>query len=237
MKEHLDPDVRAPGYFDLRADLSQPGCAVCRGASRSAWRHIDGVLWEGVTDPITRTRLRRSRGFCREHSFMAIRVADAEHGELGMAIVYEDLLAQVEAALERPAARDRPWRRAARTTARADRGCPACETAHGTATTYLRLLADADPRSELGALARQGRMVLCLPHLALAIETFDEARVDRLIDVATTGTSTARRDLKEFIRKRDYRFHDEPVSAEEAGAWRAAVRFLVGDPMRRPPDR
>ncbi|MGZ4149066.1 MAG: DUF6062 family protein [Actinomycetota bacterium] len=226
--------ARSAGYSDLRRDLERPGCAVCRGASRSAWRLIDGILWEGVTDVFTRTRLRRSRGFCREHSFMAIRVADAEHGQLGMAIVYEDLVAQLEDQLRPPDERGRRWRRTIAGLARRSR-CPACETARGTETNYLGLLAAAEPASELGRLARAGRIVLCLPHLFLGIELLDDDRARTLVDIALAGTSPLRADLQEFVRKRDYRFSHEPLSPEEADAWRRAVTFLAGEPHRRPP--
>ncbi|MGE5226431.1 MAG: hypothetical protein ACM3OO_06100 [Planctomycetaceae bacterium] len=228
------PESHAPGYFDLRRDLEQPGCAVCRGASRSAWRLVDGLLWEGVTDPLTRTRLRRSRGFCREHSLMAIRVADAENGQLGMAIVYEDLLAQLEAALGQEPAKPRWGGVARRSVPAPDLPCPACVSALGTEENYLRLLGRADPTSELGTLARSGAGTLCLRHLRLGLATTDPDEQRRLVQIALTGIAAMRGDLQEFIRKRDYRFSHEPLSAEEGDAWRRAVRFLEGEPVRRP---
>jgi hypothetical protein len=233
MRRAAQPESHAPGYFDLRRDLEQPGCAVCRGASRSAWRLVDGVLWEGVTDPLTRTRLRRSRGFCREHSLMAIRVADVENGQLGMAIVYEDLLAQLETSLRREPAKPR-WGGAARRSVPApDLPCPACVSARGTEDNYLRLLGRADAGSELGGLARSQAGTLCLRHLRLGLATTDPDEQRRLVEIALASIASMREDLGEFIRKRDYRFSHEPLSAEEGDAWRRAVRFLEGEPIRR----
>jgi hypothetical protein len=38
------------GYHDLLRDLESPGCPVCRGTGRAAWRYVSAVLWEFVND-------------------------------------------------------------------------------------------------------------------------------------------------------------------------------------------
>jgi hypothetical protein len=228
---------RPPGYFDLRHALEGPGCAVCAGAARSAWRYIDMVLWEGVTDPGIRTRLRASRGFCREHAMLALRVAARLHVETGIAVIFEDLLAQTEVAT----AAIRPLRRrgrSSRTRARPTAPCPACVTASDTVELFLQLLGSADPDSELGVAAREGDAPLCATHLLRGLESApSDVEADRLREVFTIGAERLRRDLREYLRKRDYRFSSETVSSDEATAWARAVYAMVGDPLRAPPDR
>jgi hypothetical protein len=46
------------GYHDLMADLKKPGCPICHGAQRAAWKYLDGLLWEFVNDPGVRAGLR-----------------------------------------------------------------------------------------------------------------------------------------------------------------------------------
>jgi len=227
---------RPPGYFDLRHALDGPGCAVCAGAARSAWRYIDTVLWEGVTDAGIRTRLRASRGFCREHAMLALRVAARLHVETGIAVIYEDLLAQIEVAT----AAIRPPRRRGRSsrTRSLPVACPACESAFDTAELFLQLLGSADPDSELGVAARERDAPLCAMHLLRGLESApSDVEADRLLEVFTIGAERLRRHLREYLRKRDYRFSAETVSSDEATAWARAVYAMVGDPLRAPPDR
>ncbi len=162
---------RPVGYFDLLRDLPREGCAVCRGETRSAWRYIDGLLWEGVTDGGVRETTRGAHGFCRDHSLMAVSVASAESGQLGMAILFEDLLRHVEEEARRaPSDRGRGRRRVPRPDqdGLAPHGrCRACVSAGATAANYLAVLADEGPASEIGSASTQGRPALCFHHLRL----------------------------------------------------------------------
>lgn len=226
---------RPVGYFDLVRDLRSQGCAVCHGESRSAWRYLDGLLWEGVTDGGVRTATRAAHGFCREHALMALSVASQESGQLGMAILFEDLLAHVQTE-----ARDLAARRSRR---RANHGSQPlaphavyhpCASGRATAANYLLILAVEGPSSDVGAAARIGGSHLCLPHLRMGVglAVSDQQR-DRLIEVFLIGGDQLRSELREFIRKRDYRFSDEVVTKEESSAWIRAVHTMVGDPRRR----
>lgn len=226
------------GYFDLMRDLSRVGCAVCRGASRSARRYIDGLLWEGITDPGIRTITRASHGFCRAHSMMAIAVADQESGQLGMAILFEDLLRHVEReAADIPHAgrpRLKRARRGRQDAMHPHAICRACGCAEATATNYLRVLAHADPSSDVGTAARANAPSLCLPHLRMGLlSEADKEEKARLVGVFTVGTEQLRGELLEFIRKRDYRYASEQVSIAEATSWIRAVHALAGTPPTR----
>jgi len=78
-------------FYDLRDDLAQPGCAVCRLKDKSAERFLDSLLWENVNDPRARRDIRRARGFCREHSWGLAR----DGASLGVAIIMRDVLQDV----------------------------------------------------------------------------------------------------------------------------------------------
>jgi Family of unknown function (DUF6062) len=227
------------GHFDLLRDLPQPGCAVCRGASRSAWRYLDGLLWEGVTDPGIRTQTRASHGFCREHATMAISVASQQSGQLGMAILFEDLLGHLEEEVSQPRERTRGLR-SRRNTQPSDplaphAECHACLSGRATERNYLCVLARASATSEVAAAAAAQAPCLCHRHLRQGL-TLDELGDDdrmRLVGIYTKGSERLRAELAEFIRKRDYRFASEPVSESEATAWFRAVQAIVGMPAPR----
>lgn len=224
-----DPMAGEVGYADLTGALASPGCPVCLAANRAAARYLKALLWEFVNDTGTRRRLRASRGFCREHTVMALRVADEQAAALGMAILYQDFCRRaLEDAASAAAAKRR---RGEAPAALATRGsCPGCETARRTAENCLRLLGIALPDSRIGRGARQPERFLCLPHLAegMSVSRTKDA-AGRLVEIFEGGIAEVAGDLGELIRKHDHRFKDEPPG-REVGAWRRAPWLIAGRP-------
>lgn len=232
------------GYHDLMADLKKPGCPVCHGAHRAAWKYLDGLLWEFVNDPGVRAGLRPARAFCREHSRMALAVASEQAAAGGIAILYEDLLGTAESAAALAARSS--WRGGARSRRRGARDvfaptepCPACQSADRTAQNYLRILAKGEPDSPPAVTVGRVTHGLCLPHLAMGLaHARSEPQAQQLLGIFGRGTDELQAELREFIRKQDYRFRHEGLTDREASAWRRAVSRLVGEPApRRKPER
>jgi len=234
------------GYYDLRRDLERAGCPVCRGAARAAARFLEAVLWEMVTDPGVRRRFREAHGLCRDHALLLVREAARSAQATGVAILYEDFLLHVRREVEEAAAsaRRRTGRRipgrgvaegrraAAGTALRAHAPCPACEPTDRVAEAYLRLLAEAEPESELGRAARSEGRGLCLPHLVRGLALARSAAdVERLAEIFLHGEEELRRELEGFVRKHDHRFRGEPLSEVERTSWVRAVHRLVGAPL------
>ena len=230
------------GYHDLLADLRKPGCPVCHGVNRAAWRYLDSLLWEFVNDPGVRHTLRASRGFCREHGLTALAVASHQAAGSGIAILYEDFLRHVRdeviAAANRPHQGTRRGKRMPGIP-RATGRCPACRSADFVVANYLKILSEADSDSAPGRAIRQPTRGLCLPHLAMGLRLArSDQAVRRLVDAYLHGEADLRADLVEFSRKQDYRFRDEGFTDEQASSWARAVYRLVSEPSpRTPPDR
>jgi hypothetical protein len=232
------------GYHDLMADLKKAGCPVCHGAQRAAWKYLDGLLWEFVNDPGVRAGLRAARGFCREHSRMALAVASEQAAAVGIAILYEDLLGAAEQAAAQAARA--PWRGGSRGRRRGAHdalnpatACPACQTADRVADNYLRILARYGSESPPAAALHHPGRGLCFPHLATGLANArSEQQAERLLEFFGHGTEELKRDLREFTRKHDYRFRGEGLTTGEASAWKRAVYRMVGEPPpRRRPER
>ena len=175
---------------------------------------------------------------------MVLDVAREQSAALGVAVMYEDFLRHVRGdAIEAVRGRDRGSRRGGRPKPRAGlpphRMCSACESADRVATNYLRLLAGAEPDSEIGRAARRSGRGLCLFHLGTGLEIAGSLEgAERLLELYLIGEEEPRRDLAEFIRKNDYRFRSEGFSRREATSWQRAVDRLIGDPPpRRKPER
>jgi hypothetical protein len=232
------------GYHDLMADLRKPGCPCCHGSHRAAWKYLDGLLWEFVNDPGVRAGLRAARGFCREHSRMALVVASEQAAARGIAILYEDLLGTAEYAAAQTARSlwrggPRSRRRGARDALAPTAACPACQSADRVADNYLRILARQGPESPPAVALRHPGRGLCFPHLATGLaQARSEQQAQRLLEIFGQGTEELRRELREFIRKQDYRFRHEGLTTGESSAWKRAVYRMVGEPPpRRRPER
>jgi hypothetical protein len=225
------------GYHDLMADLKKHGCPVCHGADRSAWKMLDGLLWESVNDPGIRARLRATHGFCRSHALMALSVASEQSAALGMAILYEDFLRNVrEEVIQATAPRQRRQRRG---LPRIGQPCMICHNADSTARNYLGVLAKAAEDTDPWRAIRRPERGLCLPHVTLGLRLHtanDEAA--NIAEAFLHGEAELRRNLQELIRKHDYRFMPEGFTEEERASWVRAVHRLVGNPPpRRRPER
>jgi hypothetical protein len=117
--------------------------------------------------------------------------------------------------------------------------CPACQSADRVADNYLRILAGHGPESPPAVDLRLPGRGLCFPHLATGLaEARSEQQAARLLEIFGQGTEELRRELREFIRKQDYRFRREGLTTAEASAWKRAVYRMVGEPLpRRWPER
>lgn len=82
--------------YDVIEACQKPGCPLCRVADRWGGRFMAAILYEEVTDPHTRGRLKQSFGFCRDHAWQA---ADVGGTLLGMSIIYRGLLGQIDKSL------------------------------------------------------------------------------------------------------------------------------------------
>jgi hypothetical protein len=233
MRPRRGPGRTPVGYHDLLSDLEHPGCPVCRAVARHAARYLEGLLWESVNDPYLRPRLRAAHGFCREHALLALQVALRHDGGQGIAILYRDFLGHLRREAEESArGRAMFFRRRDHVGDRNFEShviCSACKTVTGTALTYLGLLAHEASDSEIGRAAREQGRALCIPHLrdGMRASRSEEERL-RLLNIYVRADDELSGHLSEYLRKRDYRFHAEGLTEDEATSWRRAIQRVVG---------
>jgi Family of unknown function (DUF6062) len=85
----------------------------------------------------------------------------------------------------------------------------------------------SEPSFRAAYLASYG---LCLPHLRLTLELVtNQEDFSALRDHAVAKYDQLSQQLREIIRKHDYRFRDEPTGGER-GATERAVRQVASDP-------
>jgi hypothetical protein len=230
--------------YDVIEACAEEGCPLCRVSQRWGERFMAAILYEEVTDPHTRGRLKRSFGFCRTHAPQA---AAAGGTLLGLAIIYRGLLGQIHASLASasPTAK-KGWRRklglsssGVRTGASPDGDapdglapadpCPACLYLADMEETALTALAEALPANErLRSGLSRADGGLCLPHLRRTLALASHPAAFAFLQETTHARLTALEgELDEFIRKYDHRFRREEWG-EERDSWQRAIRWVVG---------
>jgi hypothetical protein len=231
----------APGrdmtYHRLLEALAEPDCPVCALRSAAVHRYLEGILYESVNDVGLRHTLVRSRGFCREHAWELAAFGDS----LATAILYKDQVVEAIEDLRQARGRSGTPRGAGRTRRpdaagpavlvrrrrTPDAPCPACRIADEATGRYLSALIQHIDSPELRQAIDRSAF-LCLPDVLRTLELAagsDPARV--ILDIAEAKLAALHQDLAELIRKRDYRFAQEPKGAEQT-SWLRAIGQLVG---------
>jgi len=202
-------------YHDLLEALPE-GCPICIVVGRNTERLIDALLYERVTDPATRHRLRQSLGFCNRHAWQV----RAGGNVLGQTILYEDLMTTIADQLQ------------VQDFLAPGMACPVCEEEDGFERLGIRTLIEHFRDSEFQRRYQDSPGV-CLPHLSLArAESKDAGLCAEMVRAEQSKIAALIRDLAELKRRQDYRYAREPPGRER-GAWIRAIEKLCGRPGTR----
>jgi hypothetical protein len=226
----MSPDVL---YLELVEALQAGSCPLCRLGRRASDSYLNALIYEGVTDPGLRDRLRDARGPCRRHAW---RMARERGSVLGTAIIYQDIVNTLAKALETGEAAGPRWARGKKTSISRQLAptavCPAClleaDAVQRAAKTLLKHL---DSNEVAEAYVAAGG--LCLPHLQETLALAGEGSARTLAGWQAIVYRRLRDELDELIRKHDYRFAGEPVSEREAKSWERAVAAVTGEEEKR----
>jgi hypothetical protein len=226
-------------HYDLLDALKETGCPVCRLVLRTVSHYIDSVNYEFVNDPGFRSEVEPAWGFCNVHAQQWLQHAHP----LGTALIYDAVLGRISAELKRVHLEDGflasvsslfgPGKGRAGDAAhgdlRPDGQCPMCRVREQQEGTAVDVIIEGLSEIPFRA-AYQSSTGLCLPHLRLALgKATNQEAFTTLRDHAISKNDQLSHQLKEIIRKHDYRFRDEPTG-EERGAAERTVRQIAGVP-------
>ncbi len=225
----------------LEEALRKPGCAVCRLEHEAALSAVDHLLWEHTNDPETRRQVREAGGFCPAHSRLLVAMELSRSGPaLGVNLIYESLAESAVQDLRRRRAgrRSSLWTgrfRHAQTASAPE--CPICQqmkqAGMNVLSSLMQALEERDSRLREAYLQSDG---ICLGHLR---GWMDEAgdRFVRATDFVLEDTlerlKRHRAEMLEFIRKQNWEYRDEPLTAEERRAWLKVLTLFTGLPAER----
>lgn len=232
--DHMPPLPR-----NLRLDdaFALPGCPVCRIVLQRVAQTIETIQDELVLDPAYRERVDAAWGFCSTHASQWL----AEAQPLSTAIIYEAVLGRITRELERvspaksglsgPLRSRMPGNRGSRGCAvlAEARPCPLCVTRAEQEREVVAQLVDG-LRTASGREHYRVSDGLCVAHLNLALCARPGTdALEALRAHLCASHERLRADLREVIRKHDYRFQDEPPG-DEWTAVEHAVRHVAGPP-------
>lgn len=228
--------TRSAAYQDILRATEQPGCPLCHIGQKTAHSYLDSLLWDSVNDPELRAELDKLLGFCNQHS----RQMMTFQGErLGVAIVHHAMLKEALRRVQRvgaPPSRSLSARLGLRRSGANDDGppvlepagqCPVCAKQAEIEERALDALVENLVDDLDGPLRSAGG--LCWDHLSKALQRCrDVSAQAALVEVQSAVWNGLVGHLGEFIRKRDYRFHHETISDEEASSIGQAIAALTG---------
>lgn len=231
---------------DLIRLCRQPGCPLCAARRQAEQRYIKGLLGEGLNDGYFRATLKRSLGFCPEHTWALQATEDTHwHDGLATAGVYHELVCDVLAAL-RPTASDGPstfWLRLRRwlrwfwpaipatgavEPLTASQPCPACQIGQGAEKRVISIFLESYRQAAVQTAYRDSAG-FCLPHLRQVLGRANQKVTAFLLDVTAAKLDQLATDLAEYQRKHAWRFRNEPKVEREELAWIRAVAFFAGE--------
>lgn len=238
MKNESPSVNRSRDADSLRAAFGREGCPVCTVVLESIDHFMDKWQYEGFTDVEHRQGLIRSQGFCPLHTWQLAR----HNAAFQLAVIYNEVLGGIEEELnqeyQKHAASSRasrkPWQRKQSDTLDTNSlyaQCPICQARANIEERIIDTLLEQLRSEEVRSLLAQSTG-LCLMHFYQAHNRAianDATILPHLLECQRTCVQRVVAEVKEQIRKHDYRFGDEPWGAEMS-AWRLAAELCAGNP-------
>jgi hypothetical protein len=211
-------------YFNLLEALKE-GCPICFLVKKVTYESMDNFLYENINDSGVRQKIRTSRGFCNRHAWQLQKLGDG----FGQAIIYSELiniiLKEMEKSKESISIKKLIKRVGFGNTTKEI--CMFCRQEKDVEERYVSVFWKNFNDSEFNSHFKNS-FGLCLPHLALALKSCtNEKSGKELIEIETTKLSALAGELKEFIRKHDYRFSKEKFE-KEGNSWIRVIEKFIG---------
>jgi len=211
-------------YFNL-LDALKEGCPICFLVKKGAHKFMDDFLYEGISDLATKEQIKVSRGFCNRHAWQLRAFGDG----FAHAIVYENLAGMVLKEMEwvESSVSIKKIIAAIDPEKSARNVCLFCKQKKDIEARYVLEFWESFDDQEFSGYYKKS-FGLCLPHLVFALKKCGNAKLSKeLIAVELPKFSALSGELKEFIRKHDYRFSKEKFGVER-DSWLRAIEKFIG---------
>ena len=231
----------------LEQACRKDGCPICRLEHDAAVQSITAFLWEHANDSAAREPVNRSYGLCSPHTRMLVASELSSSGNLpGVHMIYEVLarnasqeLAAAARSTQKPSifARLFPNARQANRILLAPTGsCPICDIAQKSAVNNLSVLFAEIPKNEELRSIYTHSIGICIQHIRQGNALYSAAHPQAAAFINQHAADTLqnyRADMQEYLRKQNWEYRDEALSADEKTAWLKVLAFFTGLPGKK----
>ncbi|MEM3404253.1 MAG: DUF6062 family protein [Nitrososphaeria archaeon] len=204
-------------YVLLKDAILKEDCPICFLLNKGKERWIDNLLYEHVTDPNTREKIRND-GFCRRHLWDIFSYSNNHPGldGLGISIIMQDVLESQIGKLIRAENDDKFW---------GDK-CILCKLIAESEENYLASLISW-LEAELLEVYKASPSILCLNHFRSVSGKIKYEHKELLLKIQLDKLEELNRNLKSFISKSAWDANESPTF-KEASAKELAGKVLRG---------
>ena len=212
-------------YFNL-LDALMERCPICFMVKKTTHKLMDDFLYESVNDPGVRKGIKASSGFCNRHSWQLQKLGDG----FGQAIIYSDLIETVLGQFQGvdTAVSIKGLGKQLKAREQSRKLCMFCKHESQVEERYISVFWGSIDDPEFISEYKKS-FGLCLPHLSSALNESKDIKLGQaLVDIETVKLTSLVKELKEFMRKHDYRFSKEGFG-KEGDSWIRAIAKLIGE--------
>jgi hypothetical protein len=236
----VDSHSRWSSESSLEESLRLGECLICSNLIDSERDAIRSFLWDGMASPDVRGQFLKGGGFCPRHFWIAKRVENEgwPSGGISVAVLCQDLIERLIANLPHDADLTRreamgPFR--LRRKVQFPQLGSECIFCRDRIEREQSLLDDLQYlKNKASWSERVVQSPLCVHHALMALQIWrDPADKLDLCSPLRARLQGIQADLKEFIRKHDWKHRDEPPGREKDAALRA-MQILTGQQRQFP---
>ncbi len=217
--------------FEAAADKPECGCPICRLYKKLQEDELDIILGASMMEPDIRIKT-NEQGFCLTHYNMML----GRRRMLGMGLMMESHLAEVEKLLKGPVLIGDKRSAALGALGRLEEDCYVCGRINKNLAAMVSTVVylwDADYNGFRSLFARQPWF--CMPHYRAMLEYASKKiskksyreLYDAAYEIQHAYLTTLSGDVSWFCKKFDYRYDEEPWYNSKDSVKRA-IRFLGG---------
>ena len=223
------------------------GCPICRLEHDAAVQSITAFLWEHANDSTAREPVNHSYGLCPPHTRLLVASELSSSGTLpGVHMIYEVLArnaSQELAAAARSTQKPTIFSRLLPTSKRSGHkllepsgNCPICDIAHKSAVNNLGVLYEEIVKNEeLRSIYTQSTGI-CMQHIRQGNALYSASHPQAAAFINQYAADTLqknRTNMQEYLRKQNWEYRDEGLTADEKTAWLKVLAFFTGLPGKK----
>lgn len=208
-------------YTLLESFTAAQYCPFCYLEEQTIKAYFGTILYESVNDSKVREELIKSEGYCCRHAHYLTNIGES----CGIALLYQDQVQRFLQLLQQKSTPD--WHKRIKLKDMHSL-CPACQNQFEHRDKYISVFLEGILEVTELKEAYENSVGICRPHLFILLNATQNPAIQKMVyEHEKQELIHLLNELKEFIRKHDYRFNDEPFGSER-DSWKRAIQKMNG---------